>query len=118
MSGPLKAALFALLMSALIVGSAYARDGGQWENIDPSTRDWFKGLKNSSGVPCCDTSDGQRLDDADWRLNEDGSYSVRIAGEWRAVPPAAVLDVPNRVGVAVVWLWNGLITCFLRGTEG
>jgi hypothetical protein len=35
--------------------------------------------------PCCDGTDAERVDDADWET-KDGQYRVRINGEWVDVP--------------------------------
>lgn len=105
---------------ALMLGKAFARERypGQYAQTDDATRQWFDGLQNQRLVPCCSTADGTRVEDADWRRDADGDYSVRLNGEWIAVPPDALVTVPNRVGYAVVWLWQGRVQCFMRGVEG
>jgi hypothetical protein len=84
---------------------------------DPSHQhfEWFKSLQNSKGVPCCDGTDGVRIEDTDWRMVDD-KFEVRVKGEWRPVPPENVLKASNRVGYAVVWIFNGQVLCFLPGT--
>jgi hypothetical protein len=108
------------LPCALVIAAtpALAFDRGQYAQTDDATRQWFDGLQNQRRVPCCSTADGTRVEDADWRRDADGGYSVRLNGEWIAVPPDALVTVPNRVGYAVVWIWQGRIQCFMRGVEG
>lgn len=111
------ALLFAMLVSVVI-----ARDNGQWAQATPEQREFFDGLRNKNGMQCCSNSDGF---DATWEVRGD-KYWVMIEGEWREVPPKALLDVSNKYGVAKVWYtrkWvDGVlkfaeISCFLRGTE-
>ena len=67
-----KFAQIALLtcLSAL-AGAALAFDNGQYENVPPDIRAWFKGVMAPNGVPCCDISDGHRTE-----------YDVREGGYW------------------------------------
>jgi len=46
-------------LSALASG-ALAFDNGQYDNVPPDIRTWFKGVIAPNGVPCCDISDGHR----------------------------------------------------------
>lgn len=98
-----------LLLLLLLVAPALAHDG--------PNGDWFKGLRNTNKLPCCDVVDGQRLEDADWRTTDNGEYQVKIKGEWITVPEEAVLNPKNRpIDYAVVWIYQGKITCFLVGS--
>lgn len=91
---------------------AYAFDNGQWDNVDPATRQWFKSLKNKQGMPCCDTADGHRTT---WRASEDGGYEVPINGKWVKVPPEAVLtNTGNPTGEAIVWYAPDIGGMFIR----
>lgn len=90
--------------------------------LDPEISSWFRSLRNPSlkgfGGVCCDEADGRVLDDGDWRVGPSG-YQVRIEGDWRDVPEAAVLArVPNPTGGAVLFLYRGEILCFVRPSEG
>lgn len=114
---PIEVALVACLLLTVLVPSAYARDVGQYSHTSPELHDWFKGLHNPRGTPCCEDADGYRLDDADWRMEADGTYSVRLKGEWVPVDPDAVVRESNHVGYALVWIFNGRINCFLPGTQ-
>jgi len=43
-------------------GTALAFDNGQYDNVSPDIRAWFKGVTAPNGVPCCDMADGDRTD--------------------------------------------------------
>src|SRR6185369_589341 len=108
------------LAAFLIASPALARDDGRY--AQSPLKQWFNSLKSKNGVPCCDTADGQRLEDVDWEAR-DGRYRVRIDGQWYDVPPEAMIDSENKVGVPMAWPTkdqNGKIQirCFLRGAEG
>ena len=64
----------------VLAGAAFAFDNGQYENVPPDIRAWFKGVMAPNGVPCCDISDGHRTD-YDFR---EGAYWVPIEGQWMA----------------------------------
>jgi hypothetical protein len=95
---------------------ALAHDNGQFSNVSPSVRAWFKSVKSQHGVPCCDIADGHRTD-YDMRKNQ---YWVPINGTWMPVPDEAVLNnVGNPVGDAIVWYSiygsHVVIRCFVPG---
>ena len=97
-----------------LTGAALAFDNGQYDNVPPDIRAWFKGITAPNGVPCCDMSDGHRTE-YDVR---NGAYWVPIEGEWVAVPERAVIrDRGNPVGQAVVWYARHggsiIISCFV-----
>lgn len=77
--------------------------------------EWFKNLKNGNGGLCCEEADGHRLEDVDWRGETDGSYSVRIDGQWIKLQDWQIVHEPNRLGSAVVWIFLGKVTCFMPG---
>jgi hypothetical protein len=77
--------------------------------------DWFSNLRNGKGALCCEEADGHRLEDIDWRGEADGTYSVRVNEEWVKLQPEQVVKEPNRLGSAVIWIWQGHITCFMPG---
>lgn len=83
-------------------------------------KQWFNSLKNKNGVGCCDTSDGKRVEDADWGIEND-SYWVMVDGQKLVVPPEALLTQKNRAGVAIVWPMSDqdgktIVRCFIPGT--
>jgi hypothetical protein len=107
-------ALVALLAGMIaLTGAALAFDNGQYGNVPPDIRAWFKGVMAPNGVPCCDISDGHRTD-YDVR---NGAYWVPIEGEWMAVPERAIIrDRANPVGQAGVWYVRhrgSIISCFV-----
>jgi hypothetical protein len=111
------AAFLASTAAATAVATvALAHDNGQFGNVPPEIRAWFKSVKSHSGIPCCDIADGHRTD-YDMR---DSKYWVPINGKWMMVPSEAVVDdAGNPTGDAVVWYseYNGTvyIRCFVPG---
>jgi hypothetical protein len=118
----LKLALAGALALACVT-LTQARDNGQWEGVDPKTREWFRSVRSPSGILCCDTADGHRTT---WRPDNNGGYEVLIEGQWLTVPPEAVVrESGNPLGEAVVWyvpvpVGGELprIRCFVPGVEG
>lgn len=103
-----------LAIVSTLTGTALAFDNGQYDNVPPDIRAWFKAVTAPNGVPCCDISDGHRTD-YDFRA---GAYWVPIEGQWMAVPERAVIrDRGNPIGQAVVWYvhhrGNIIISCFV-----
>lgn len=98
--------------------TAAAFDNGQYSNVPDNIRSWFKGVRSPHGVPCCDIADGHRTS---YDIRSDG-YWVPIEGEWRHVPPEAIVyNAGNPVGEAVVWwVYQGgtsvYIRCFVPGS--
>lgn len=102
------------LFAAAFVVPAHGRDlTGQYAQSPNS--EWIKSLRNKSGTPCCDVADGHRLEDVDWRGEPDGTYSVRIDGNWVKLSQDQILTEPNKIGVTMVWVYMGRVTCFLAG---
>ncbi len=113
--------LLALIVSTtLCYGNNY--DNAQWT---PAQQEYIKTLRNHNGVagvPCCDEADGLAPDD--WGYNKDGTAWVVVEGELLDVPDYAFI-VPNKLGVARVWIARGkaqqvpvYVRCFLPGDEG
>jgi len=97
-----------------MASAALAFDNGQYENVPPDIRAWFKSVMAPNGVPCCDISDGHRTI---YDVRE-GAYWVPIEGQWMAVPARAIIrDHGNPVGEAVVWYVHHrgsvIISCFV-----
>lgn len=107
-----------LLCAIGVISIAHARDlTGKYANSPDQA--WFNSLTNQNGVPCCDTADGRRLDDADW-ATEGEKYRVRIDGKWFDVPDTALIRGQNRKPYAIVWPYESdgitYIRCFAPGT--
>lgn len=116
----------------------------------PDLDHWLMTLYSKERGPCCDGSEAETAADPDWRNAsemEKGEecepsyslpnpafivYCVRLENpdktsdyKWWSVPAAAVVELPNRAGPALIWLiWNNrgtpevqpYIRCFLPGT--
>ena len=101
-------------------GLGLARDlDGKYANLPLSQ--WFESLASRRG-PCCSVADGQSVEDVDWDT-KDGKYRVRLDGQWIEVPPDALVPVPNKFGLAVVWPYKDYesrtqIRCFIPGAGG
>ena len=115
-------AALAGLVGLLWVLVALSMPGHAHDHHHPELNDWYKSLRSGHG-PCCDGSDLEDgsaaiLDDPDVD-NTSGHYRVRIEGEWIDVDDDAVLNVPNRDGRAIVWLYHidghPKVRCFLPG---
>ncbi len=118
------AALSILLFSALWA-RATTHYAGEWDNVDPAMRSWFRNLKSPHGVPCCDMADGHPTLE-DWRGQNEYWVPNPLAAEtnadgWIQVPPEAVVyDAKNPTGEAVVWYViqnrHVFIRCFVPGS--
>jgi hypothetical protein len=110
------AALSLLFFSEL----GLARDlDGKYANSP--LKQWFDSLASRRG-PCCSVADGQSIEEVDWDT-KDGKYRVRLDGQWIEVPPDALVTVPNKFGLAVVWPYKDYegrtqIRCFIPGAGG
>jgi hypothetical protein len=109
--------LIIALLSALPC-AAMAFDNGQYTDVPDNVRSWFKSVRSPHGVPCCDIADGHRTA---YDMRADNHYWVPIEGEWRQVPPEAIVyNAGNPVGEAVVWYVRQgddtfYIRCFVPG---
>jgi hypothetical protein len=89
---------------------------GQYAEVDPATRQWFRDQKSpKSGIPCCSEADGTYAEE-DIR---DGHYWTRFTWRfcfakecqeldsgWMDVPDDVVIHNPNRHGAPVVWWYR------------
>lgn len=113
----IRAALAILLLACL---PAQARDLGQWDGADKATRDWFQAQVNQKGEACCDTADGRRVEDPDWRVEGSG-YAVNLGTGFQPVDPALIVRGTNRMGYAIAWIYpvgTRTLRCFLPGPTG
>lgn len=84
--------------------------------------EWVSKLQSVSNVRCCDDADGE---DVYWESSPtaDSGYKIVLDGIWYDVPKEAIVNEPNRIGKALVWvnkIYNGnvksyMIRCFLPG---
>ena len=101
-------------------GLGLARDlDGKYANS--LLKQWFDSLASRRG-PCCSVADGESVEDVDWDT-KDGKYRVRLDGQMIEVPPDALVSLPNKFGLAVVWLYKDYegrtqIRCFIPGAGG
>jgi hypothetical protein len=112
-----------IFLLCLLATSATAFDNGQYENVDPKIRDWFKSVRSPHGIPCCDIADGHTTT---WRKSEKEGfeYEVPIEGEWQVVPPEAIVNnARNPTGESIVWYvrqytdrGSWYIRCFVPGS--
>lgn len=113
--------LLALMVAITLLGirMSLARTlyPGQWAQVDPAERQWFRSQKSpKSGISCCSEADGTYAEE-DIR---DGHYWVRYAWHfplngaqyemhtgWVEVPDDVVIRDANRHGAPVVWwVWE------------
>ena len=98
-------------MLALLTAPAAARPP---PGADMSLAPWFESLRQpGSGASCCSIADCRPTD---FRILG-GQYQTLVDGEWRAVPPDAVLQrMDNPTGRAVVCSTPcRRILCFIKG---
>ena len=120
--------LASLLLLKLYDWEAGARElyPGQYDNVAPSVRQWFRSQKSpKTGGLCCSEADGIYAEE-DLRQ---GHYWTRfqfigVAGDseqsgWMQVPDEVVIHDPNRQGAPVVWYFfqNGAVAirCYAPG---
>lgn len=107
----------AFALGFLIVTIAMGRDLGQYAQVSPELRQWYGSLHNKSRQLCCADADGW---DAVWDT-KDGHYRVRADNAWIVVPDEAVVEGPNKAGVAKVWFYTEFaskgVRCFMPGSQ-
>jgi hypothetical protein len=87
-----------------------------WEILHPHA-DWINGLE-AGGMRCCDWSDTRpvkvRTVGDRWQVwLRRGQIAGAPAEQWLDVPDAAVLRIPNPVGMAIASWWGGQVRCFV-----
>jgi hypothetical protein len=85
--------LFAVL-SALVMTISASAEPPPGVNPNSDLAKWFKSLKDSQGIPCCDISDCRRVEA---RL-ADGYYEALINQIWARVPEETIRKVENPTG--------------------
>lgn len=110
---------YSLLILLLLCSPAVARDpSGKYANSPYA--EWFKSQHNENGTWCCDESDGHPFF-GDYKMNDDGSVTIRDEGKEYKLPAHMVLKGANPTGAAVWWFtqnYHGERTsyCFAPGT--
>jgi hypothetical protein len=105
---PRRMTIAALLLDGIIglmlVLAALKAHAAPPSSSDPAFAPWFESLTNpATGISCCAEFDGHILANKLVRVAGD-QYQVNIAGIWRVVPSAAVLDrIDNPTGEWVVF---------------
>lgn len=121
-------ALAVLVLTIAHRSRAQARElfPGQYAQVDPATRYWFRNQKSpKTGGNCCSEADGVYAEE-DIRQ---GEYWVRFIAklqdgsevlvDWMPVPGEVVIHDPNRNGAPVVWwYWDQVwqIRCYAPGS--
>jgi hypothetical protein len=108
----------ALLLLVLCI-SALARDNGQYENVAPDVRQWFRDQKSpKTGMICCSEADGSEAQE-DIRNGHYWTTWPAVAPTWYQVPDEVVIKDPNKVGHPVVWTYyergEVKIRCYVPG---
>ncbi len=106
-----------LVVSIAVIKIAKARDDGRY--AQNPLKSWFDSLQSQRGM-CCSAADGRAVIDGNWTI-VGNHYSVNVDGVWYDVPPEALITVPNKAGVAVVWPYTDSdnkvqIRCFMPGS--
>jgi hypothetical protein len=86
------------------------------QTLSADVQEWVRGLRGANNISCCDNADGI---DPEWEAHGDG-YRVRFKGEWLRVEPDALLNIPNKMGVARAWIGytadgKPFVRCFIAG---
>jgi hypothetical protein len=106
-----------LVLVLVLCLPALARDNGQYAQVSPELREWFRSQKSpKTGGLCCNEADGIYAEE-DIR---DGRYWTRWGGHgWQPVPEDVVIRDPNRHGAPVVWWYvdrgETKIRCYAPG---
>lgn len=97
-----------------MIAVAFAHD-----HKNPERNDWLKSLHSKNNTWCCNGDDVTYLDGSDWEI-KGSRYRVRVEGQWLDVPDGALIEEPNRIGTAMVWLSKGYsgtaVRCFVPGS--
>ena len=117
-------AVLLFLTTSAVATEHYA---GEYDNVDPATRAWFKSVRSPHGVPCCDIADGHHTQaKQSTRTEEEIQHGMSewwtvVEGEWMQVPlNSVVYNAGNPTGDAVVWYTRQgggavYIRCFVPG---
>ena len=113
-----------LIFAASQTGKTREVYEGQYAQVDPSTRQWFRDQKvPGTNRQCCSEADGAYAEEEIrkghyWvnfvaRQHNEGAPPTVIQSGWMLVPDEAVIHEPNRHGAQVVW-WGWQDRLFIR----
>lgn len=121
-----------ILLLSLCATFAQARDNGQWENIDPATREWFRTLMmpDAPNTSCCGEADGYWCDGI--RVTDSKTFCIitddrdNVELHRTPVPLGTEIEIPDRklmdgkktrgnpTGHSIVFLSSsGIVYCFI-----
>ena len=122
--------LLIVLALVVLVAPARARDGGQWDNVDPEVSEWFRTLMqpDQPGVSCCGDADAYWCDEIHVKNGEtfcaitDDRDDAPLhrphiqVGTMIQIPPNKIKwDRGNPTGHAVVFLSSArYVYCFVQ----
>jgi hypothetical protein len=94
---------FCIALIVLVASPAIARDNGQYAQVDPKIRQWFRSqISPKTGGNCCNEADGVYAEE-DIRGEHYWTRFPQSNGKWMQVPDDVVIKDPNRNGAPVVW---------------
>jgi hypothetical protein len=116
------------LIALFLVVLAHPRElyPGQYSQVDPDKRKWYRNQTSPSGYNCCSEADGTDVDedirDGEYWVRWDKSVAIHPeTSGWMKVPAAVIIPGPNRYGPIVWWAYSedaGLsIRCYSRGPQ-
>lgn len=121
-----------IVLALCIATSAFAKDDGQWENADPTIRNWYSGLTqpDNPSASCCGETDaywcdtihirGQKTFCAITDTRDDAPLHRRhidVGTEFEIPNHKLKWNEGNPTGHAIIFLSKGdYVYCFVQGT--
>ena len=92
------------LASLPVSTPALARDNGQYNQVSPEVRQWFREQKSpKDGTDLCNEADGSEAQE-DIRDGHYWTTSPAVLSTGDQVPDEVVIKDPNKVGHPIVWI--------------
>lgn len=114
------------LAGALLLTPAAARDLGQWENVDPAVRAWYRNAQLTEAARqrfkfqnCCDHADVFRTKFKVNKTTGADEWLYLVDGKWKRVPPDIIHwgeTAPDKQ--PTLFIYDGKETCFYPGDGG